>query len=432
MGQKGNMRRSVGWIFILTLILSFRVEAQTYWTSLTPATDKDLHRVFFLDSLTGWTVGEGGTILKTTNGAQSWVVQNSKITSSIGDIFMLDTLRGWALSQTLPGVGWYGTLILTTTDGGGSWSKSQYPDTGQYMYSICYLDSLHGWMAGEYGRMVGTSDGGQTWSPATVDTLFPFAIRRIKFFSPLYGVAVGGVRDVTAVIWQTTSGGEVWSARRIGSEPLNDLFFKDSLTVISVGGDFEFGATVVKTTNGGVDWEYNFVGFFGVGGGVAFRTAAEGWSPLGFSGSIMYTLDSAQTWQSMEVPNRSYVYDVAFTDERNGFMIGLAGAILKYNPVAGVRRQPEPGIPAENILYQSYPNPFNPTTEIGYQISEVSHVTLIVYNLLGQSVATLVQQEMMPGKYTVTWDAGSFPAGMYFCRLLAGTQRMTRKMILLK
>ena len=88
--------------------------------------------------------------------------------------------------------------------------------------------------------------------------------------------------------------------------------------------------------------------------------------------------------------------------------------------------------PAEWRVFQNYPNPFNPTTEIKYQISEVSHVTLRVYDALGQEVATLVNEAINPGRYQVTWDASRFASGVYFYRLNAGTFTQTRKLLLMR
>ena len=90
-------------------------------------------------------------------------------------------------------------------------------------------------------------------------------------------------------------------------------------------------------------------------------------------------------------------------------------------------------------LEQNYPNPFNPTTEFRYQIADISHVRLKVFNLLGEEVITLVDEENAPASYTVSWDASAQPSGIYFYRLEAvGTSKaktsftQIRKMALVK
>lgn len=83
-------------------------------------------------------------------------------------------------------------------------------------------------------------------------------------------------------------------------------------------------------------------------------------------------------------------------------------------------------------LDNNYPNPFNPTTGISYQLPQESLVTLIVYNVLGQKVVTLVNGERAPGEHTVEFNGSRFASGVYFYRLVAGSHSVTRKMVLLK
>lgn len=83
-------------------------------------------------------------------------------------------------------------------------------------------------------------------------------------------------------------------------------------------------------------------------------------------------------------------------------------------------------------LNNNYPNPFNPTTNITYQIPADAIVTLTVYNVLGQRVATLVSERQAPGQYTVQFDASRLASGQYIYRLQAGDRTMTRSMTLIK
>jgi glucuronoarabinoxylan endo-1,4-beta-xylanase len=83
-------------------------------------------------------------------------------------------------------------------------------------------------------------------------------------------------------------------------------------------------------------------------------------------------------------------------------------------------------------LRQNYPNPFNPTTTISYQLPAVSFVSLKVFNVLGQEVATLVDESRQAGTHKVQWDALGMPSGMYLYRLQAGTFLQTRKLVILR
>ncbi|MBK7868346.1 MAG: T9SS type A sorting domain-containing protein [Ignavibacteriales bacterium] len=90
------------------------------------------------------------------------------------------------------------------------------------------------------------------------------------------------------------------------------------------------------------------------------------------------------------------------------------------------------GIPDRYELFQSYPNPFNPTTTIKYSIPRVSFVNIRIYDILGREVKTLVNEEKLPGIYSIQFNGGNFTSGVYFYRLQAGSFVETKKFILLK
>jgi Secretion system C-terminal sorting domain len=89
-------------------------------------------------------------------------------------------------------------------------------------------------------------------------------------------------------------------------------------------------------------------------------------------------------------------------------------------------------LPSKFTLSQNYPNPFNPSTEIRYSISQMSRVTLKVYNSLGQQIATLVDRQEQPGNYNVEFNASQLASGVYFYQLESNNSVSTKKMILLK
>ncbi|MGA9365814.1 MAG: T9SS type A sorting domain-containing protein [Bacteroidota bacterium] len=89
-------------------------------------------------------------------------------------------------------------------------------------------------------------------------------------------------------------------------------------------------------------------------------------------------------------------------------------------------------IPKEFSLSQNYPNPFNPSTTIQYDVPTSSHVLLKVYNLLGQAVATLIDEVKQPGRYAATWESRNLPTGVYFYRMQAADFVQTKKLILFR
>jgi hypothetical protein len=89
-------------------------------------------------------------------------------------------------------------------------------------------------------------------------------------------------------------------------------------------------------------------------------------------------------------------------------------------------------IPLVNKLNQNYPNPFNPSTSISYQLAIQGHVSLMVYDVLGRQIATLVDEVKTAGAHTVSWDATNLSSGVYFYRLQAGDFNDLKRSILVK
>jgi hypothetical protein len=109
---------------------------------------------------------------------------------------------------------------------------------------------------------------------------------------------------------------------------------------------------------------------------------------------------------------------------------GVSYAQVGNGSVASVSK--EVNVPKEFVLGQNYPNPFNPMTTIDYSLPEKGYVSLKVYNLVGQEVATLVHKEMPAGSHRISWNAQNLPSGVYFYRITVGSYSNTDKMVLLK
>ncbi|MCC7159583.1 MAG: T9SS type A sorting domain-containing protein, partial [Ignavibacteria bacterium] len=89
-------------------------------------------------------------------------------------------------------------------------------------------------------------------------------------------------------------------------------------------------------------------------------------------------------------------------------------------------------IPNTYKLEQNYPNPFNPTTNIKFGLPNAGNVKLVVFDILGREVTTLVNEYKIAGIYTVDFDASMYSSGVYFYRIESGDFSQTKKMLLIK
>jgi hypothetical protein len=140
--------------------------------------------------------------------------------------------------------------------------------------------------------------------------------------------------------------------------------------------------------------------------------------------------------------NRSYYREVKIADSIGCFEINesnrpslyLMGAVLngkRYGTaLTGVHDRP--ARPQQFVLYQNYPNPFNPTTTILYDVPERSYVTIQVFNMLGQGMGLLVSEEKGPGNYSVVFNAGAFPSGVYVYRMTVGRYSEGKSMVIIR
>jgi hypothetical protein len=112
----------------------------------------------------------------------------------------------------------------------------------------------------------------------------------------------------------------------------------------------------------------------------------------------------------------------------------LSGAIIdgkKYGTIVSVEKETNTQ-PDDYKLENNYPNPFNPTTTIEYNLSRGSFVTLKIYNILGKEVKKLAEGYQQKGKHKIIFNAGNLPSGVYFYTLRSNSGNITKQMLLLK
>jgi hypothetical protein len=157
-------------------------------------------------------------------------------------------------------------------------------------------------------------------------------------------------------------------------------------------------------------------------------------SSTGASGCIARSTDNGATWQqlgSASITGITHMELVTVGGVVYGYAVAGDGSVIAgVNPVA---IDPiNQNVPSEFRLEQNYPNPFNPTTTIKYALPQASHVTLKIYDMLGNEVMSVVNGYQTVGNYVETINASSLSSGVYFYKLTAGDFTDSKKMSVVK
>jgi agmatine deiminase len=158
---------------------------------------------------------------------------------------------------------------------------------------------------------------------------------------------------------------------------------------------------------------------------------------LGFTSSSMqfFSGDSAEGFIPPQMDSTIIYYYISATSNSGRTVtkpLVAPNGFYKFMVENSVTDVTDNSRPEEFYLYQNYPNPFNPGTVIKYQLPASSNVTLKVFDILGNEVVTLINEEKTAGSYEIEFNAAGLPSGVYFYTLKAGSFVDSRKMLLLK
>jgi hypothetical protein len=187
--------------------------------------------------------------------------------------------------------------------------------------------------------------------------------------------------------------------------------------------------------------------FFSTPYSIYFTDSNTGWV-VGSYGTIIKTTNGGTNWFSQNSGTTNVLYSVYFIDSNTGWAVGSNGTVLRTSNGGGVTSIDDKYGFSELkdfILYQNYPNPFgkaihsdNPSTKISWHSPVSSHQTLKIYDILGNEVASLVDEFRQVGIYEIEFNAVetrrgvSLPSGIYFYKLQVGDLTETKKMILIR
>ncbi|MEJ2049291.1 MAG: YCF48-related protein, partial [Calditrichota bacterium] len=258
-----------------------------------------------------------------------------------------------------------------------------------YLTSVFFVDQYTGWACGNSAKILNTTDGGNTWLPQSSSLIVE----------------------------------------------LNSVFFINDSTGWIAGHN----GKIIKTTDGGENWTTQTSGVGDKLTAIWFTDNAHGWA-AGWDGAITKTIDGGDNWEAQPRATNASLTSLIFIDSDTGWMTGTYGTILKYTGSSGSGITYKSNLIKEFRLEQNYPNPFNPSTKIEFNLPVASEVSLKIFNILGEEVATIVSEKLHAGSYIYKWsNTKSMASGIYFYRLsgkpINGQSAGfvdTRKMVLLK
>ena len=202
----------------------------------------------------------------------------------------------------------------------------------------------------------------------------------------------------------------------------------------SVSGELyaaTYGKGIFRSVNGGNTWQNISLGLTNLYIYAVSSDKNNNLAASSLNGGVFSMAKGKTNWSTLGLSGASVVSVAANPVNGQLVIASKNGSVMATAGTTGVKDN-STLIPKEYNLSQNYPNPFNPTTKIAVDIPMASEVTLMVYNILGQHIATLVNQQLQAGKYTFDFKANNFASGVYIYRLTAGKYTMTKKMILQK
>jgi len=392
------------------------------WNLITNNVSPDqLNKIFFLNDNSGWAAGEDGSILFTSNGGNNWVQQYSSNGHGFYSIRFLNQNTGWAA----------GNGLYKTTNHGNTWYNV---NSNPSLSAVFPADSVNIFACGQFGLLLRSTNGGNNW------TSYP-GITRDLIAIYFVNVNTGWIGGSGQIILKTTNSGTNWINQRGGSLPgsITDIHFVDEFfgvasTAVIGGAD----GLILATGNGGITWnvmiggpDYDFTSVY-------FIDANTGWF---LSNDIIgKTINNGGSWEFFTGGIPGSNSSIFFINNNTGWVAGSNGNIMKTTTGGSVigLNQITQNIPLSYNLHQNYPNPFNPITKIRFDIppnvgnDRDRSVKVIIYDLLGREVTTLVNEHLKPGSYSVDWDGTAFASGVYFYSLVTDGFVETKRMVLVK
>lgn len=416
-------------------------------------------------------------VWKTTNSGLNWVQSNSGLTNLTIQCMQIcvgtPSVIYAGTSQTGAGAG-----VYRSTDAGATWTliNTGIVETSVAIQSIAvhptnpliaYIAVFDGLVDSPQG-IYKTTNGGTSWVPANtgIGTVKNFLSLSMNPKNPNTLYAGTSFNIATQMgpskIYKTVDGAATWidvsnglPSATTDNKPIRCLSISTLDTAVVLAGMFmntDSVSGMFLTGNGGANWVRMHTGLPNAVGTLPRSciikpgSATEFFVGLGNAGNsgigVWKTTDGGRLWTDFNGGTLSNTTSIRNLNFKNAgsYTLYAGGAhptlttgqgVFEYTFTAtGIGNNNE--VPDRFFLSQNYPNPFNPVTKIKYSLLSSQFVTLIVYDLSGKEITTLVNNSQVAGNYEVDFDASSLSTGVYIYRISAGTFLDEKKMMLVK
>lgn len=376
----------------------------------------------------GVAVGQGGTVIKTTDAGEEWTLTYQNINIWMNDV---------QFDYNQPGVVWaagMGGVIIRSHDFGSTWHVVRPFSTPDHtIRGISFKPGLVGFVSfvGYAGTFFETNNNGATF---TQRFDIPFTMHSIAYSPNFLFDGRGIIAGTDGKVWNTTNGGANWIARNSNRyDYLNDVVFLNPVEAMICGNN----GTILRSTNWGRTWTAN----------VQYLTSQhlrsiDNYGPkvtvCGDNGKIMTANDAGITFIDQLNAETRHLYGVALRGFNVGVAVGEIGSaaygalfFTSMNGIVGITQNGSE-TPSDYSLSQNFPNPFNPVTKINFALPKQGLVTLKVYDMLGKEVKTLVNEVKSAGNYTVDFNGSQLTSGVYFYKIQSNGFTDIKKMTLIK
>lgn len=431
------------------------------WDQISTGTIPGLEAVFFTSTNVGYAAGWQDYFIKTTDGGASW--NQISVDPSIWyfrDIEFRDANNGIASTSD--------ASLYVTTDAGNSWTLAM--GLSQDIQDVCYADNTTLFAVGGDEKISKSTDGGFTWSQVYSGTF-------TRLFLGVYfkDANLGMVGGEDGKVLKTTDGGSSWTVQNAGGFALLHgvyIFDQDSAYVVGTPEQ------VYKTTDGGSTWNEDWASSYNAAFYKVKFTSDNMGVICGSQGTILiktdyvpveltsFTVSSKGNSVTLSWSTATETNNKGFSVERKtgnsdwqqvGYVPGYGTTAEEHtysfndnNLKEGtysyrLLQQDFDGstdysdlvnivisAPGRFALLQNYPNPFNPSTKISYSVPQQSFVSIKIYNITGEEVASLMNGVQSAGQHQVNFNAKNLSSGIYIARMTAGSFNSTIKMNLLK